>query len=459
MVYFYLTDPNSTTIVMPGAYSNNNFTATFMGLVATMYTLSAVAIDSAGTCWLTNCQPVSLVQADCCSELLIVGVTDNSTGPFGNGYLISAFPTQQLVSPPGSTFQLQYRWYYNGGPVGTGAVTATTINPNSSTNNTISVVGAGPNAITCGSSCCTPSISARIGTACLPGSFTLTPPTVKNPTSPFANDGIISVSGSFAGTNKPIIYFLTPEGTYNLSQSIYDNSGSGVTFSNLPVGDYCIYALLYEGMVDCISYCNKVSLTAPADAMATLTISQVTNQCGNYVDLVAIPGSTNTKPSTSSFIQDFVWTFSPDIKTAGCVVGTGPTLSVNTSGYYTVTASYINNNSDCSPGPCKASGSSQVTLSACNRCICPAQITVKTPDKMCICAGEDLILEVSASSSSTSNFSSAFCDRSRMLQLQEPNFCKWRACSRTGNKLRNTNELRLLLCSYCERKWLRRIKL
>jgi hypothetical protein len=388
-VYFYLTDPYSTTLVMPGAFMSGEFRATFSGLVGAVYALTAVAVNSEGICCLTPEIPVVLVQENSCDDTLaVVGIADyyllGSVCPCMNNAcpnydIRGVFPSQQLLNAF-VTFQLQYGWQCNDTPVATCGVSLVSTNFPDTT-----AAAVGPLGVPCNPPPIMNTTSSQGGGFIDPSAFPLviswTPPS-----SPFACDGSIAVTSTVGVQNKSVIYYLTPFGS-STSQTQYDNTGDGVEFKHLPAGNYSVNGVLVAGPASSISFANGVSLTA--SGTSELSICSVTNQCGNYVDLVAIP----TSQGTSCFIQQFTWLFSPDGKEVGCIVGRGPLFHATTPGHYTVVASLPN-----FARVCLASQPVEVTLSPCTSCSCSAEITVSSQD-VCLCAGTDLTLQVSALSS------------------------------------------------------------
>ena len=376
-VYFYLTDENSTTLIMPGTYMSTEFQATFPGLVATTYTLQAV-VSSAGSCCATNCLSVNFAppaETSCCA-LDFFG----DSGFIDGSFTLAAFPSLQISELANIPFKLHYEWHsdYNPFILGSGAVLTVPSLPEIWT---FTVYGSGPG-------CCMSADTNinRLYPSCVSTDLVLKIDSITSPSSPCACDGSITVSSPQSANGFPTIYYLTDR--YS-SISILDNSGEGATFYNLTAGEYYLYVVITKGInygLGCISNCYRQTLTA-ADFTSTLTICPVTNQCGNYVKLVAIPGSANTKPSTNCFIQNFVWLMQ-DSNGTNCVVGTGPTLTVATPGTYTVTGTVPNNTFDCTPTTYVQSNPLPVTLSTCTTPTCPITICGNTN----VCAGNEITL-------------------------------------------------------------------
>ena len=369
-VLFYVTDIHSTTLVKQSAIASGTASVLFANLGATTYTLSAVIMNTENCLCLTDCLSVSLAPDNevCCNSLDIYQVHSSNEAIT----LYAAIPHLQLPGQMlGIPFKLKYEWFSSFQPsvplLGGQMILYYNQQPSSTV---FTVYGSGPNDVKCVGCCGCGSTSLELEPTCLFAfegfPVTITP---QAPTSAFACNGSIRAEliPTMPAFFDSVIFCMT-DGNFN-TVSIGASGGefgSSVTFSNLTVGNYYLYALGFNaGSLSCMTTPTYVTLSAPMNG--DLTICQLSNPACNYVDLIAVPSA----PSPC-LIQDFIWQML-DSNGNTCVIGTGPVMRVTNSGTYTVTATIprtepgcIQNSTSCEVTTiCQSSQPVVVTVGSC----------------------------------------------------------------------------------------------
>ena len=391
--FFYLTNTNSTlinTITLSakplGVYS---YQTQFSSLTAGTYTLQLVVADPSNTCiFISDCIPVSVMPADdtCCP--ITITATDNGllSPVFMSFVSLAAYPSSMKANTP---YKLHYDWT-NPCITGLGAVI------NAFQPATYTVQARGVNAVDCTTPlCCTSgsipvnSVGSGSGSdACLSPLFTYS---LTKASSPCACDGSITL---ILDSEEQVIFFLTDlNSTTTIEVPALASSGVGAraTFNNLTPGTYYAYYLTTTST--CIGDCLVVPLTASSESSCSLSICSQSDTCGNGATLVALPTGTPTKCTNLSF----VWERTDSQGNSPCIVGSGPTVQIATTGYYRVIGRCAANGIDCSIPCCISSDPILVTITNVARDCSAPTVTV---DSVCLCAGQPLSLTVRGTTTS-----------------------------------------------------------
>ncbi len=390
--FFYLTNANSTlitTITLPaeplGAYT---YRTQFSSLTAGTYTLQLVVADSSNTCiFISDCIPVSVMPADdTCCPITITATDSGLLSPVFMSFVsLAAYPSSMKAHTP---YKLHYDWT-NPCIAGLGAVIKA-FQPA-----TYTVQARGVNAIDCTTPlCCTSgsisvnSVGSGSNSVCLSAPFTYS---LTKASSPCACDGSITL---MLESDEEVIFFLTDLNsttTIEVPAPASSTVGASATFSNLTPGTYYAYYLTTTSTS--IGDCLVVQLTANSESSCSLSVCSQSSTCGNVVTLVALPTGTPTKCTNLSF----VWESTDSQGNNPCIIGSGPTVQVATTGYYRVIGRCAANGIDCSIPCCISSDPILVTIS--NAAIDCSAPTV-TIDSVCLCAGQPLSLTVRGTTTS-----------------------------------------------------------